>query len=94
MKRRRSVVEHTVSIIRNRGQLTIPDSIRALREWASAHSPVIITSEYPEEIVIRPHKKGFNWDKIWKGIKKSRSLKGKGLTTSAFEFLVKDRNSH
>ncbi len=88
------LVTHTVSIIRARGQLTIPDSIRALRSWATPSSAVTITSNQPDEIVIRPHKKEYDWDKIWKGIKKARSLKGKGRAISAAEFLEKDRKSH
>lgn len=94
MKKRLNIATHTVSIIRSRGQLTIPDSIRTLREWTSVNSPVVITSERSEEIVIRPHKKEFDWDQIWKGISKVRALKGKGSTTSTAEFLVKDRKSH
>lgn len=94
MKTLAKAVTHTVSIIRNRGQLTIPDSIRAVREWASPNSVVTITTERPNEIVIRPHKKEYDWDKIWAGIKLSRSLKGKGETTSALAFLEKDRRSH
>lgn len=85
-------VTHTISIIRSRGQLTIPDSIRALRTWATPNSAVTITSNQPDEIVIRPHKK-YDWDKIWKGIKKSRAIHGKGKM-SASEFLIKDRLSH
>lgn len=56
MKKTKAVA-HTVSIIRNRGQLTIPNSIRVIREWASSNSVVTITSQQPDEIVIRPHKK-------------------------------------
>ena len=94
-------VAHTVSIIRNRGQLTIPDSIRALREWASANNVVTITSERPDEIVIRPHKqslrskdlkKDYDWDKMWKLINKSRSFKGKAGNLS--KFITEDRQSH
>lgn len=83
-----------ISIIRDRGQLTIPDDIRAIRKWAMPQSVVTITTEKPDEIVIRPHKKEYNWDKIWEGIKKSRNLKGKGKTISAVEFLEQDRRSH
>lgn len=85
-------VTHTISIIRSRGQLTIPDSIRALRSWANPDSVVTITSNQPDEIVIRPHKK-YDWDKIWKGIKKARSIHGTGKISTA-EFLEKDRQSH
>lgn len=85
-------VTHTISIIRSRGQLTIPDSIRALRSWANPDSVVTITSNQPDEIVIRPHKK-YDWDKIWKLIKHSRAIKGKGKGSAA-QFIEKDRQSH
>ena len=92
MKKQSKVVTHTISIIRNRGQLTIPDSIRALREWASSNSAVTITSEHPDEIVIRPHKKDYDWDKMWQMINKSRSFKGKRGNLS--KFIAEDRYSH
>ena len=92
MKGQSKVVTHTISIIRNRGQLTIPDSIRALREWATANSVVTITSEQPDEIVIRPHKKEYDWDKMWQLINKSRSFKGKRGNLS--KFIAEDRYSH
>lgn len=94
MGKNKKVVTHTISIIRKRGQLTIPDSIRALREWASPNSVVTISSEQPNEIVIKPHKKIYDWDKIWEGIRQARSIKGKGKAISAVEFLQKDRRSH
>lgn len=87
------LVTHTVSIIRNRGQLTIPDSIRALRQWASPNSAVTITSDQPDEIVIRPHKKQVDWDKLWDLIRRSRAIKGKGKGAAA-QFLEQDRLSH
>lgn len=87
------IVTHTVSIIRNRGQLTIPDSIRALRTWANTNSAVTITSEHPDEIIIRPHKKEYNWDKIWEGIKRARAIKGKGRG-SLSKFIAEDRYRH
>ncbi len=80
--------------MRNRGQLTIPDTIRTQREWTSPNSVVTITSERPDEIIIRPQVKQYNWDKIWEGVKQARSIKGKGKATSAVEFLQKDRRSH
>lgn len=83
----------TVSIIRERGQLTIPDSIRQLIGWVSPMSAVTISVVKPDEIVITPHQVQVNWDEIWKGIKESRAIHGKG-NTSAAEFLIKDRLSH
>ncbi len=83
----------TVSIIRERGQLTIPDSVRKLIDWVSPMSAVTISVVKPDEIVITPHQKHIDWDKIWEGIRKSRAIKGKG-TISAMEILRKDRQNH
>ena len=83
-----------VSIIRNRGQLTIPDSIRRFVPWVNPVSAVTISVTKPDEILIKPHKTYVDWDKIWAGIKKSRALKGKGESVSAVEFLDQDRKSH
>lgn len=83
-----------ISIIRARGQLTIPEEIRKLRKWAQADSVVTITSEKPDEIIVRPHKKETEWDEIWEGIKQARAIKGKDKAISTVEFLQKDRRSH
>lgn len=47
----------------------------------------------PDEILIKPHVQEVNWDQIWKNIRKSRAITGKGKM-SASEFLQVDRNSH
>ncbi len=83
----------TVSIVRDRGQLTIPDSIRRLVSWITPMSAVMISVVKPDEIVITPHQTQVNWDEILKGIKESRAIHGKG-NISAAEFLIKDRLSH
>ena len=86
-----------VGIIRQRGQLTIPDKIRETFRWLTSSSIVTITSQKPDEIVIRPYtqaKKEIDWDKIWDGIRQARAIRGKGKTISTAEFLQKDRRSH
>ncbi len=82
-----------VSIVRDRGQLTIPDSIRKLVNWVTPQSAVSISVDKSDEIVIRPHQKHVDWDKIWEGIRKSRAIKGKKMI-NATEVLQKDRQSH
>ena len=93
MGKSKKTVTHTVSVVRNRGQLTIPESIRIQREWVSPNSVVTITSENPHEIIIRPHIKKYDWDKIWSMVKRARAIKGRGKGNAA-EFLEKDRRSH
>ena len=84
----------TISIIRSRGQLTIPDSIRRIVSWVTPMSAVTVSVVKPDEIVIKPHQTQVDWDKIWAGIRKARAIKGKGETLSAAEFINKDRKSH
>jgi bifunctional DNA-binding transcriptional regulator/antitoxin component of YhaV-PrlF toxin-antitoxin module len=94
MGKSKKVISHTVSVIRDRGQLTIPDSIRAQRTWASPNSVVTISSNHPDEITIRPHKKQqYDWDKIWEAIRKARAIKGRGRG-SLSKFIIEDRHRH
>ena len=83
-----------ISVIRERGQLTIPDSIRQAVGWVTPMSAVSISVVKPDEIVIKPHQQKVDWNRLWKLIKKSRSLGIGRATTSAAEFLEKDRRSH
>lgn len=84
----------SVSIIRDRGQLTIPDSIRKVASWTAPLSAVSISVVNPDEIIIRPHQpqKSVDWDKLWKQIKRVRAFKGKG-SGNLSAFIVKDRES-
>jgi len=84
----------TISIVRDRGQLTIPDSIRRVVPWITPMSAVSISVIKPDEIIIKPHKKEYDWDEIWEAVRKARAIKGKGKAISAAEFLEKDRRSH
>lgn len=83
-----------VSIISDRGRLTIPDSIRKTVKWANSMSAVSITVVKANEIVIRPQRSYIDWEEIWTGIKKARAVTSKSKTTSAIEFLQNDRTSH
>lgn len=83
-----------VSIVRNRGQLTIPDSIRKIVSWVTPLSAVSISVMKPDEIVIRPHQpqKKVDWDRLWKQIKRTRAFKGKGRGNLS-AFIVGDRQA-
>lgn len=83
-----------VVIVRNRGQITIPDSIRKTVGWVNPMSAVTISVVKPDEIVLRPQKKLVAYGKLWKMIEKSRSLGIGRATESAAEFLERDRHSH
>ena len=83
---------NAVSIIRDRGQLTIPDSIRKTIGWVSPMSAVTISVVKPNEIVIRPHQTQVDWDKLWARIRRVRAFKSKGQGNLS-TFIVKDRES-
>lgn len=84
------------SVIRNRGQLTIPDKIRESYDWISPDSVVTIISDNPNEIIIKPHgsdvKKEIDWDKLWRDIQRVRSYKGKGRGNLS-KFIAEDRQT-
>lgn len=84
----------SVSIIRNRGQLTIPDEIRKAIKWIVPLSAVSITVKNADEITIRPHthEKNIDWDAVWNAIKLARLQKG--TTGSLSEFIAEDRYNH
>lgn len=82
-----------LSIIRERGQLTIPESIRKVVSWAGPMSAISISVVKPDEIIIRPHTQSIDLNQIWENIKKSRNISGKG-NVNASKFLEADRNQH
>lgn len=82
--------------IRQRGQLTIPELIRANFPWVSDGCAVTILPRLPDEIIIKPYaptKTALHWNKIWRAIESARSIKGKS-TDSLSKFIVQDRHSH
>ncbi|MDP3724686.1 MAG: hypothetical protein Q8R11_03580 [bacterium] len=80
-----------IGVIRDRGQLTIPEEIRAFQKWARPASVVTIASESSDKIVIRPHRRSqrVDWESLWHAIDVSRSFQGKRGNLSAF--IAKDR---
>lgn len=83
----------TISIVRNRGQLTIPDSLRKSITWLNPMSAITISIVKPDEIIIKPHRAHVDQEKVWNLIRKSRNIKGKG-EKPASQFIMEDRNSH
>lgn len=84
----------TTGIIRQRGQLTLPDNIRDNIDWATAGSIVTIKTTKSDEIVIQPYspQKEIDWDKLWRDLNRIRSYKGK-YHGSLSKFIIKDRET-
>ena len=87
---------NTTVVIRQRGQITIPDQIRNFLKWLSPNSVVSITVANNEEVIIRPllktDKQKPDWKKIWEGLELVNSFKGKRGSLS--DFIIKDRENH
>lgn len=88
MKEKRSI-----GIIRQRGQLTIPDSIRKAVGWLKPETVVDVSVTTPEEITIRPYegKHKANHQELWDEINAIRSLPGQAGNLS--EFIDHDRQT-
>ena len=82
----------TVAIIRDRGQLTIPDSIRKHIGWVHINSVVELDLLNPSEIIIKPHGQISEkyWEELSDLIKKTRDIKGK-CRENASEFIARIR---
>ena len=85
----------TTTIVRNRGQLTIPESIRDRLEWTAPGSVVTVAQVGVDKIIIKPHaadKKRVDWNKLWRNIELARSHKGT-YAGSLSRFIAADRDS-
>lgn len=85
------------AIVRQRGQLTIPDFIREITDWIRPGSVVSISKADKGEIVIKPNsvtldEKEKSWKETWEKIQLARSFKGKGGNLS--QFIAEDRQRH
>jgi len=84
----------TTAVMRNRGQLTIPDKIRNILGWVKTDSVITIKVIGKNELLIRPYQfegNNNNWQKIWNNIELSRSFKGGAGNLS--KFIAEDREN-
>ncbi|OGD97073.1 hypothetical protein A3A49_00890 [Candidatus Curtissbacteria bacterium RIFCSPLOWO2_01_FULL_38_11b] len=81
----------TAVVVRDKGQVTIPEKIRKSIDWITPSSVVTVTAEKPNEIIIQPYEqKKVDWDKLWKDLKRVRSYRGKGRGNLS-AFIAEDR---
>lgn len=82
-----------VGIIRQRGQITIPETIRRAAQWADPLKAVNISLEEPHKIVITPHTaaQDVNWEELWKELDTVSKFPGKRGNLS--EFIAQDRQT-
>lgn len=82
------------AIIRQRGQLTIPDQVRDMLVWLQEGSVVGIDIDH-EEVRIKPHSKvtkNIDWDEFFSKVQLARSFKGKRGNLSLI--VAGDREDH
>lgn len=83
-------------VVRQRGQVTIPDDVRNMVAWLSEGSAVGLEMVEKEMLVLRPHAKinarKFSWEDVSKKINLARSFKGQNGDLSGF--IIEDRNNH
>lgn len=88
----------TTATIRDRWQITIPDEMRRIADWAKPGSVVSVGVTAKNELVIKPleltQKKDVNWDEVWRAIHESRIISAKGKKMSLSQFIIKDREMH
>ncbi|OGG11955.1 hypothetical protein A2Z00_04060 [Candidatus Gottesmanbacteria bacterium RBG_13_45_10] len=84
----------STAVIRDRGQLTIPERIREVLGWSAPNSVVSLTTTSRSELIIRPFegKDEIDWSAIWLSIGLSRSYVGKKGNLAGF--IVSDRENH
>ncbi|MCA9372080.1 AbrB/MazE/SpoVT family DNA-binding domain-containing protein [Candidatus Woesebacteria bacterium] len=81
------------AIIRNRGQLTIPDKIREQLDWVETSMPITIAVRGKHEIVLQPVKKvqGKQRKMLLQTMKKIRKLPS--AKTNLTQFVINDRQN-
>lgn len=83
------------AIVRQRGQLTIPDKVRDVVEWLR-EGEIIGIEIKQENVILKPHaqakKQAINWNDIWHNIELARSFKGKHGNLS--QMIAEDRENH
>lgn len=88
----------TTAIVRNRYQITIPDEIRKVLDWAKPNSVVSVGVTANKELLIKPFEpdegKKIDWREVWKAIHEARAISAKGKRGSLSRFIVKDRERH
>jgi len=85
----------STTVIRQRGQLTLPKKLRTENSWLAEGMVVAVLSSVQKEVKIIPYKvssKKTDWKDIWEKIKLSRTFLGQRGNLS--QFVVEDRSAH
>jgi bifunctional DNA-binding transcriptional regulator/antitoxin component of YhaV-PrlF toxin-antitoxin module len=82
------------ALIRQRGQLTIPATIRDKFDWLQDSMAVIISVVNQDTLTLKPHVQptSFYWPKLYSEVKRVRGFRGQRGNLS--QFIAKDRLSH
>ena len=85
----------TTGILRQRGQVTIPDQVREFLEWLVPNTVISFTVSKNKTVTLGPYVKDaaqvVDWKNIWERIEIADSFRGKKGNLS--KFIVEDRDS-
>jgi bifunctional DNA-binding transcriptional regulator/antitoxin component of YhaV-PrlF toxin-antitoxin module len=81
-----------IVIIRQRGQITIPDSIRQSAPWIIENQPVNVYLVNENEVRISPVGQAIDWEKLQRDITTVRALPGEDFDSTSF--IAEDRKTH
>jgi len=88
----------TIAVVRDRYQITIPDEVRQLINWAQPKSIISIKVTDKKELIIKPfepkQEDKVNWEKVWKAIHEARIISASGKNINLSKFIIKDRQRH
>lgn len=87
----------TTAVIRQRGQLTIPDKIREALTWIRENTVAVIETTTNDAFIVKPYNlekldTSERWKRAHEAIQLARSFKGRRGNLS--KFVVGDRKSH
>lgn len=75
---------NTTIILRDRGQLTLPEVIRKTLPWLHRSAAITVSVENSNKLVLTPQQssESIPWEMIWNSIALARSFSGQGKNLS------------
>lgn len=80
----------TTSIIRDRGQLTIPDTVRDAVSWLHPLAAIDIFIDNDNQVILTPHAQRDSWEASIKKFELAQTFTNKS-TTSSTDIINQDR---
>jgi bifunctional DNA-binding transcriptional regulator/antitoxin component of YhaV-PrlF toxin-antitoxin module len=80
------------TFIRDRGQITLPYTIRDMFPWVKVSAPItIVANHQTNTITLQPNTHAKNWSTMWQQIELARSFYSPDDAMSGSDFIAWDR---